>query len=123
MSEQQANICTAFNIMVRYAFPDSMVYARVANILGETIVITFTQKTQYSNNIAENDPAFMKFLVHVGKDGSAEINAPAMHSNATKDAGVKFRKIKAASEGDAMQKLAHWFIKNHDGIMAAKNKW
>lgn len=124
MSEAQANTCTAFNIIVRDAFPDSMVNARVANILGETIVVTFTQKKEWKNNIPENDPAFMKFLVHVDKNsGVAEIEAPAMHSNATKEAGVKFRKIKAQNEADAMTKLSQWFIKNHDGIMAAKSKW
>lgn len=124
MSDNQATICQAFNIVIKDAFLDSFVNARVANILGETILVTFAQGTKWSNDIIENDPAFMKFLVHVDKNtGEAEIEAPTTHSSALKQNGVKFRKIKAINEAEAMQKLTQWFLKNHDGIMSVKSKW
>ena len=123
MSEAQTNACTAFNILVQDAFPDSLVNARTVRILGEEcILITFTGSKTYANNIPENDPAFMKFIVHVNKDGTAEVEAPTTHSSALRNAGVKFRKTKAANEAEVMQKLAQWFIKNHDGILAATHK-
>jgi len=123
MSESQANACTAFNILVQDAFPDSMVNARTVKLLGEDcIVVTFTGSKTYQNNIPENDPAFMKFLVHVNKDGTAEVESPTTHSNAVWRNGVKFRKTKAGSEAELMQKLAQWFIKNHDGILSASHQ-
>ena len=124
MSDNQAAICQAFNIVIKDAFPDSFVNARVVNILGETILVTFAQRTEWSNNIIENDPTFMKFLVHVETfTGAVEIEAPTTHGSALKENGVKFRKIKAANEAEAMQKLTQWFLKNHDGIMSVKSKW
>jgi hypothetical protein len=117
MTIEQNNICETFNNFVTNALPNAYVNARVQKLIGqETIVIAFAGAKTWPSNIMQNDPAFMQFIVFVNSDGSADIEAPTMHSSKLRKAGLKFRKIAKENEAAAMAHLTRWFIKNRDII-------
>lgn len=118
MSVEQNNICETFMNIMQSAFPDAYINARVHKMFlgADAILITFAGAKTWVNNIIENDVAFMRFLVSIEDNGKVTIEAPAMHSNALRRAGLKFRKITKENEGQAVAHLARWFIKNRDLI-------
>lgn len=119
----QTIVCDSFNAKIREEFPGCFVNARVQRMIGgDTIVITFANVPRLEdapNGIAENANAFMRLLVHREPPG-ATIERPTMHYN---DKALKFRKISAKTEAEAMTKLADWFIRNKAVILASKPSW
>jgi hypothetical protein len=124
MSDQQAN-CDAFLALLRPAFPDSFIHARPWGFMGtKNISITFAidPKEKWNNGIRENDPANCGFLVskHSLIDGFY-IGQPTLHfTNRFQTVGIKFRKIKATTEMEALTKLAQWFLKNQAALHSLK---
>lgn len=113
----QSSIALGLQVALGGLFPDSYVVARIRNILGENIYVTYANgngPAEWSNGIIENDPAFMRFAILTNKDGTAYIEAPCTHRRLP----VKFRKINAANEVEAGQKLMAWFTKNQMEILA-----
>lgn len=111
----QIELCTELHDALLPLFPNAFVHARQRTILGQTnIHLTFARSCSgWSSNIIENDPAFMGFMVHIERDGTANIERPCTHSNAMfRDHGLKFRKIKGNDESVAVGKLIEWFKKN-----------
>jgi hypothetical protein len=109
-------------------FPTNGVLVKAVKIVGEENIHVrftyFTDSSQWSSGIIENDPAFMRFMIHVNKNGTAEIEYPSTHCNRImrRNGPVKFRKINGKTEHDAAVKLVAWFQKNQAAILNAPNE-
>lgn len=111
----QMDVCVYLDSALRAIFPTSGLRAHSRTIIGQSNVhILYTnasRKEDCQSNILENDPAFMAFAIWSDSEGF-HIEAPTTHSRVLKNAGVKFRKIKGATEKVCAEKLVAWFKKN-----------
>ena len=69
-----------------------------------------TNRTEYANGISLNDKGSTRGLIHVNADGSVEIDKPTTYYNA-REIGAPFRKIKAATATEGVEKLLRWYAK------------
>lgn len=96
-------------------FPNSRNSSIVWKCLGESIKFTHINAASVadcSNRIALNDNGYICGLIQEDK-GIFEIERPVIHPD------VKFRKITAKTEEEAVAKLIKWFEKNAEAILAA----
>jgi hypothetical protein len=114
-NEIQMEVMTSIIPKLAAIFPTSGVHIVQRVFIGESnIHIRYTNARTKENCMCgyyENDPAFMAFSIERDRDGFY-IEAPAMHANVLRNAGVKFRKIKGETEQACAEKLVAWFKKN-----------
>jgi hypothetical protein len=70
-------------------------------------------------HFSDTASAFIRFIVD-DAGGRAIINAPFVRCMAD---GLKFKPIVADDEGQALDKLADWFIANKDAITQPRASW
>ncbi|WAX21428.1 hypothetical protein [Stenotrophomonas phage RAS14] len=113
--EIQMEVIASLLLKLKAIFPTSGIRVIQRVFIGESnIHIRYTNARTDENCMAgyyENDPAYMLFSIEYDGEGFY-IEAPSTHSNVLKNAGVKFRKIKGATEKACADKLAAWFKKN-----------
>lgn len=125
--EQAQAEAIRFNEAMAKEFPSCMSKASVVTNLGGCVLIEFanvSSKDQAPSGILMNCTRHMKFMIHLstnfGKelpvDSPVEIELLNWHYEC-KNAGLKFRKIKAKNITEALPKLADWFYKNADKII------
>lgn len=111
----QMEVVVYLDKALRAIFPTSGIRVHQRNLIGQSNVhilyANAATKEDCASGILENDPAFMLFAIFDDGDGFA-IEAPTTHSRVLKNAGVKFRKIKGATEMACAIKLVEWFKKN-----------
>ncbi len=121
-----ANLQTTLSIM----FPGTGVQAFTRNILGASIYVQYTNASnasQCANGLLLNDPMFMLFAInsngsHLRPKPGFYVELLALHGNRFMGLGgiLRFRKINAATEQEAADKLVAWFKKNQELILSCQ---
>lgn len=99
-------------------FPSCMSKASVMTNLGGSVLIEFANVSSLEeapNGILINCNRHMKFMIHLSTDFGKALPVGVELLNwhfECKKAGLKFRKIKAKSITEALNKLVDWFQKN-----------
>lgn len=113
--EIQMEVIAELHLALKRIFPTSGVRVIQRVYLGESnIHVRYTNARTAEDcvsGIYENDPAYMSFAIWNDSEGFY-IEAPTTHRSVLRNAGVKFRKIKGATEKICADKLAAWFKKN-----------
>lgn len=118
--EIQMEVVAELLLTLKRIFPTSGIRVIQRVFVGESnIHIRYTNARNENDcacGIYENDPAFMSFAIWNDGEGFY-IEAPTTHRSVLKIAGVKFRKIKGATEKACADKLAEWFKKNSTAFL------
>lgn len=79
-----------------------------------------------ANNIPENSPSFMKFIMHLSNGSGRHVDVEKVSfeklimNYELGDAGVKYRKISGKSILGASEKLLKWVEKNSESIKSVE---
>lgn len=122
--EDAKHAAEMFNTEISKSFGDDFVVkARIANILGTTLVVDFYDK--HAKVTRHNSPVNINFLMGLPKEGKTQDKFDidlTTFSTELKNNGLKYRKISGTSPSDAVKKLISWFHKNKSVIMDTFNK-
>lgn len=112
-----------FKTKMAEIFPTFMVAANVRNLLGACVVVEFINAASLDDlpsRIALNATGHMRFMMHLSNSKGVLADGTPVEIElltwACRQSGIKFRKIKAKTPAEALQKLAAWFAKNADII-------
>lgn len=109
-----------FNSEMAKIFPEQKFksIARVANIVGEVVAITFLDRKWKvtRHNATIQFEAMMHFDGRKGPMEKFSIES-TIHSRELTKAGVKYRKISGKTPSQAFDKLLKWFKKNSKAII------
>lgn len=114
-SDTQAEVTAFLHEELSKVFPTSGIAAFTRTFVGQcNVYLRYTnaaKREDCSNSIWENDPAYMTFCFYADDNGFY-IEKPITHARVLKNAGVRYTKIKGATEMDCAVKLVEFLKKN-----------
>lgn len=122
--ENATKACAEFNAKMAVIFPGYIAKAMMTNIIGPCVLIEFANVPTVKDapsGIIQNASVHIRLLCSLfganRKDLSVyEIDGSKSIGRDLKEAGAKFRLIKAKTPAEALEKLAAWFEKNQSAI-------